>query len=128
MTQDDDTVPYQQLVDHFNRPSDSPGEQFDPDELPEGEPRELYDTVMAEYYSHIPSFTATSAKEKAKFDLINRANQNIEALAAKAQAVNSNVPEVLETTENKQLTRQEIKRIVGSYRSVRPVRPREVHP
>lgn len=119
MTQDSQHVPYQRLVDHFDRPDEAPSENFDPDELPEGEPRELYDTVMAEYYSHIPAYPAHSSKEKSKFDLIARARENSDTLAAKAQGMNAHMPEILETVETKQLSRKEIKRITGAYRSTR---------
>jgi hypothetical protein len=132
MIQSDDnnetTVPYQQLVDHFNRPSDSPGDQFDPDELPEGAPRKLYDTVMAEYYSHIPAYPAKSPKEKMKFDLINRAREHIDNLAASGQQSGVRTAEVLGTIENKQLTRKEIQKIVGAYRTFRPTKPTSTRP
>ena len=72
---DSTNPPYQPIVDHFDRPMNTPMESFDPDELPEGEARELYDQVMAEYYSHIPHYPAASAKEKSKFDLIARTKQ-----------------------------------------------------
>jgi hypothetical protein len=119
MTKDDESVPYQQLIDHFNRPDKSPNEDFNPDDIPEGEPRELYDTVMAEYYSHIPAYPAKLAREKSKFDLIARSREHIDQLAEQAQSADSNNPEILETTENKQLSRQEVQRIVASYKGAR---------
>jgi hypothetical protein len=128
MSHDNQDVPYQRLIDHFDRPLKMPTEHFDPDDLPEGEPRELYDTIMAEYYTHIPAFTAQSAKDKSKFDLVTRTRENSDILAAEAQKANSRVPEVLETVETKQLTRKEIKKIVRAYRNLRPVKPPSTHP
>jgi hypothetical protein len=115
----DESIPYQRLVDHFNRPDKSVGTDFDPDDLPEGEPRELYDTVMAEYYSHIPTYPAKLSKEKSKFDLIARTRKHVDQLAEEAQSGDQHTPEILETSENKQLSHQEIQRIVASYKGAR---------
>ena len=126
---DDDSqeVPYEKLIKHFDRPVQSPSSDFNPEELPE-EVRELYDNVMVDYYSHVPSFPTVFAKEKSKYDLITRTQQHVDTLDAKSQSANSDEPELLDTVETKELTRQEIKKIVESYRNLRPTKRSSTRP